>query len=518
MKKVLLFLFMALFSFGIINAQNIVLNGDFESWDDDTHPTSWTKVENVTKETDTIHGGSFSAKHMGGTKDLGQIFAVVSNKTYKFTVWYYVAKGDGTDARIWCKYIGDSGKYYDADDVILGPGGNCTTCYLNYGKANKEWHMYEAIVSIPDTISSFYYELRTYKNATVFWDDLSVVEYTPTGTLTLTSPNGGETYDAGDDVTLTWNSTDVDNVKFEVLSNEGWDTFIEGPVPAAGGSLQITIPPNVWDWDGYKMRIVDYTAASINDESDATFTINGHDVEMLWEEFNGSLGSFEEVSVTGDQVWIASGSGQTYAKMSGYSGGNFVNEDWLITPAINLDQTKDEILEFYTAANYTGADLIVKYSTNYDGQGDPSTATWTEFSTYALSPGNWEWTFSGYLELNNMAGNLYVAFIYTSTDTDGKTWEVTEIFVSGINDQASAIAVIDEKQVKISPNPLGSVMNISADKEVVSVVFFNMVGQIADKAFVVNNTVSTASLTNGMYIVQIIFTDGTVETQKVIKR
>ena len=522
MKKVLLFLLTSFFSFGAINAQNLLLNGGFENWDDATHPTSWNKVATTSKETTIKHGGDYSVKHVEGKKEaFGQTFAVTPEKTYKFTVWFYVNNGDGNNARIWCNYIGDSGTYYNADEVVSGPGGTCSTCYLNYKKANDEWHKYEAIVTIPDTISSFYYELRAYgSSATVYWDDLVVEEYTPTGTLTLTSPNGGETYDAGDEVTLTWTSSEVDNVKFEVLSDEGWDSFIEGPVSAALGELLITIPPNTWDWDGYKIRVVDYTVASINDESDATFTINGHDTELLGEDFSsGNLGDFEAVSLSGDQVWTVL-KGKSYAKMSGYVKGYHANEDWLISPAINLEQTTDEILEFYTAAEESkGAKVIsVKYSTDYDGQGDPSPATWTEFDTYALSPGSWEWTFSGYLDLSSMSGDLYVAFIYTSTNTEGKTWKVTDIFVSGINDQASAVAVIDEKQVKILPNPLGSVMNISTDKEVASVVFFNMVGQIANKAFVVNNTVSTANLTNGMYIVQIIFADGTVESQKVIKR
>ena len=49
-----------------------LVNGNFEGWNNSSSPTSWTHVENVAEETTEIHGGTYSAKHTGGTKDLGQ--------------------------------------------------------------------------------------------------------------------------------------------------------------------------------------------------------------------------------------------------------------------------------------------------------------------------------------------------------------------------------------------------------------------------------------------------------------
>jgi hypothetical protein len=61
MKKIYFLLFLIItgsFSYG----QELLLNGDFETWTSSTAPTSWTTAVNVTQETTIIHGGTSSAK------------------------------------------------------------------------------------------------------------------------------------------------------------------------------------------------------------------------------------------------------------------------------------------------------------------------------------------------------------------------------------------------------------------------------------------------------------------------
>ncbi len=141
-------------------------------------------------------------------------------------------------------------------------------------------------------------------------------------------------------------------------------------------------------------------------------------------------------SVTGDEVWYNSSySGNSFAKISGYSGGaNHLNEDWLITSAIDLDNTEDEIFTFSTMCNYAGPILEVKYSSDYAGSGDPTSATWTDFTGYSLSEGGFELVESGEISLDALTGSIYIAFIYTSTDAESKTWEVDDVKVSTLSD------------------------------------------------------------------------------------
>jgi len=154
--------------------QEMLLNGGLENWDSDTAPTDWTKVENTTMETSEIHGGSFSAKHTGGTKDLGQtIDGITPGDSYTITIWYKVVESDGTDARIWSYWKNsDNSSVTDSatDNQLRGPDGGY---FDNNGGA---WTKYEATVTAPTEAAKFYFELRTYKNAITYWDDISFVK------------------------------------------------------------------------------------------------------------------------------------------------------------------------------------------------------------------------------------------------------------------------------------------------------------------------------------------------------
>ena len=177
MKKNYIFTLLLVFYFSNLSfGQEMLLNGDFENWDDDTTPTSWTKVENITKESTEIHGGSFSAKHVGGTKKLAQtIEGVIAGNSYTMTLWYKVTGGDDTDARIWSYWknaAGDSVNDADTDASLRGPSNG----YLdNNGGA---WTKYEVTVIAPAEVTKLYFELRAYGSATVYYDDLSFVNNT----------------------------------------------------------------------------------------------------------------------------------------------------------------------------------------------------------------------------------------------------------------------------------------------------------------------------------------------------
>ena len=168
-----------LLTFSVVVAslgQELLLNGGFENWDTDTAPTSWTKVENTTKETNENHHGSFSAKHVGGTKDLGQIIpGIIAGNSYTIVIWYKVIENDGTDARIWSYWKNASNNTFtDAatDGAIRGP----ENAYLDNNSG--EWAKYEVTVTAPVGATQFYFELRTYSGATVYWDHLSFVNNT----------------------------------------------------------------------------------------------------------------------------------------------------------------------------------------------------------------------------------------------------------------------------------------------------------------------------------------------------
>jgi|GEM_PF-2393842 len=167
LKSLLTFSMLMLFSVGWLNAQNILPNGNMESWEDATTPTTWSHVENIAQEASVVHGDTYSAKHTGGTKDLGQTIVVNPNTEYKIIIWYYVESGDGSDARIW-SYFKDGSDVRLADiPALLGPDNG-------YLASDASWQKYETTVTSPSDAASLYFEVRTYSGAVVYWDDMSV--------------------------------------------------------------------------------------------------------------------------------------------------------------------------------------------------------------------------------------------------------------------------------------------------------------------------------------------------------
>ncbi len=116
-----------------------------------------------------------------------------------------------------------------------------------------------------------------------------------------------------------------------------------------------------------------------------------------------------------------------YGQIKNYA--NNVNtpcETWLISPSIDLTSLTTPNLTFYSGCNYTGAALTAWVSTDYVS-GAPSTGTWSQLPA-VVSPGSWTWTSSGVLSLAAFnTDHTRIAFKYTGTNVDGKTWELDNI-------------------------------------------------------------------------------------------
>lgn len=162
------------------------------------------------------------------------------------------------------------------------------------------------------------------------------------------------------------------------------------------------------------------------------------DLPFLENFESGDLGVFNSVSLTGNgEEWeIDSNGSNHFALMSNYGGTSYnQNDDWIITPAINFNLYSDELLSFESARNSSddpNTHLYVKISTDYDGLGDPSSATWTDLSTDAQwSTGGNQWVNSGEIDLSGISGNsVYLAFQYIAQNGSGNSWKLDDISVT----------------------------------------------------------------------------------------
>jgi endonuclease/exonuclease/phosphatase family metal-dependent hydrolase len=91
--------------------------------------------------------------------------------------------------------------------------------------------------------------------------------------VTVTAPNGGESWAGGTVHNVTWTSSGVSNVKLEYTLDGGstWSTIVAS-TPASAGSYAWTVPGSAST--NAKVRVSD-TASSALDVSDAAFTITG---------------------------------------------------------------------------------------------------------------------------------------------------------------------------------------------------------------------------------------------------
>ncbi|MDH3268054.1 MAG: T9SS type A sorting domain-containing protein [Ignavibacteria bacterium] len=125
--------------------------------------------------------------------------------------------------------------------------------------------------TIPNTLSlQCLVRISDASNASV--NDVSDSAFTISNLVTVTAPNGGENWIGDDQHDITWTSQNITNVSIEYSTDNGsaW-LGVVASTPASGGSYNWTVPntPSTQ----CLVRISDASNASINDVSDATFTI-----------------------------------------------------------------------------------------------------------------------------------------------------------------------------------------------------------------------------------------------------
>lgn len=109
--------------------------------------------------------------------------------------------------------------------------------------------------------------------------------------LTLTAPNGGESWAIDSSQDITWSSTgSISNVKLE-YSKDSFNSDINTIVASTSndGAYSWTVPDDASA--SVKVRVSDASTPATNDVSDATFTIPSDSVLRHWWRFDESSGS-----------------------------------------------------------------------------------------------------------------------------------------------------------------------------------------------------------------------------------
>jgi hypothetical protein len=236
------------------------------------------------------------------------------------------------------------------------------------------------------------------------------------GTCTVAAPTfdpAGGTYYEPQNVTISC-ATEGATIWYSLIAGSGpWTPYTE--------AITVEDFASIWAYA---------TKEGCNDSPvvNAGYVIQNDIVIIFNQDWEEDWHGWTEVLETGDSLWrIASYQGNHYAYANGYN--HPATIDWLISPAFDLDSYSGEVLTFRTAKNYTGLDIEVFFSNDYDGQ-DPTTATWEQLEC-ELSQGGWNWVESGEISLDEYSGtNCYIGFRYTCTDDEAAGWEVDDIMLT----------------------------------------------------------------------------------------
>lgn len=125
-----------------------------------------------------------------------------------------------------------------------------------------------------------------------------------------------------------------------------------------------------------------------------------------------------------------------FAEANGY-GDDTNSIDWLISPVADFSAYDEVYVSFENTKNFSGGSLDFLISSDYDGLGDPTTATWdTLTSMVAWSTGGYQDTNSGEIDITSYAaqGPGAVAFLYQTTGNgggDGALWQIDDVKTTG---------------------------------------------------------------------------------------
>lgn len=340
----------------------------------------------------------------------------------------------------------DGGEVLDAKDTfnIVWDSRGLTNVKLQY-KTSMMWTT--IIASVDASLETYEWTVPNVDSTTVLVKisdadggplyDQSTSNFTIQYTLTLTAPNGGETWTAGDEEDITWTCTGINFVDLYYSDDEGANWYeIELNVAAGTGTYAWTVPKvssgiclvKIKDHDGSK-----------TDQSDATFTI-----EYYIEVTAPNGGETYEADTQEDITW-------------GSAGVTLVDLYYRTDPEIGwllIDSEIDATLGVYewTIPKVNSATVLVKIEDSDGSAVDVSDLTFTiEYYVSITAPDGGEtWYSENHEDITYDYKGISFIDLYYSTNA-GSDWTTIEenVAVAGTYDWTIPNITSDDCLVKI---------------------------------------------------------------------
>lgn len=152
---------------------------------------------------------------------------------------------------------------------------------------------------------------------------------------------------------------------------------------------------------------------------------------LLSEDFtvNPAIsGNWSAINTAGTNNWTYNSSNGGFFRMNGFTSG-CSSTAYLVTGAYNLDAFTTDRMNVSVARGFSGNDLYLKYSNDFDGI-DPTTATWNTIRLYTQTG-----TYANDTSIRGVSGcNTYFAFVYEATGASCAQWDVQHFTIVGEQD------------------------------------------------------------------------------------
>lgn len=241
----------------------------------------------------------------------------------------------------------------------------------------------------------------------------------------------------------------------------------------------------------------------------------GTDLPAFWASFAGEngLGTAENWEISAVRAYSPTNS----AFISYEAGTGGLNQDWLVTTAVDLTNYSGNSLTFYGGQQYT-----LPYGTIYTVR--VSTTSQTDIASFTTVATYGEADFTDILvpalsslktiDLSAYDGfsEVYIAFVMEQND--GDNWFIDDINVTGT---LGTKAFDRNSMVALYPNPSNGLVNISTNLQVASVEVYNILGTLLKTSR--NNThVDISEMAAGTYLLKIKTSNGAVFNEKIVKQ
>ena len=157
---------------------------------------------------------------------------------------------------------------------------------------------------------------------------------------------------------------------------------------------------------------------------------SSRDIEKMgWENINVNFGNGRFKKRSRDE--------NTFLQISAYNSKEYVMEVWLLSPPIDLERSKDELMTFDTRATFEEGSLLTCWISR-DYKNNVKEANWqqldVEISVGSRDDSNEVFMNSGTVQLDCLEGNVRLAFRYLGSDPGASTtYDLDNILILGGN-------------------------------------------------------------------------------------